>query len=191
MEIEIRAFVKNLKGMEADLIKLNAKKLKQQHIIDYWFCPKKFTRFKQIQMNKPGSYSLRIRQLKEKNKEHLELNTKALSTEKDHNVFLEHETTIDSIEETKKILEIIGFKTYCILEKQRIVYQKGNMLINLEDIKGFNPAVEIEIIADKETDIHKQTITKALRQLGIKNKDIIKTSITNLFMKKYAFKQKT
>lgn len=190
MEIEIRAFVKNLKLIERNLIKLKAKKLKRQHIIDYWFCPKKFARFKQIQMNKPGSYSLRIRQLKQNRKEYLELNTKALATERDHNAFIEYETAIDDVEETKKILETIGFKNYCILEKKRIVYQKSNMLVNLEDIKGFKPAVEIEIIADEEADVHKQTITNTIRQLGIKEKDIIKTSITNLFMKKYAFKQK-
>lgn len=190
MEIEIRAFVKNLKEIETKLVKLGAKKIKQQYIIDYWFCPKTYTRFKQIQMNKPRSYSLRIRHLKENNKEHLELNTKAISTERDHNVFLEHETAIDNIEETKKILKIIGFKIYCILEKQRTVYQKENMLINLEGIKGFNPAVEIEIIADKETEAHKRVIGQTLKQLGIKEKDMIKTSITNLFMKKYAFKQK-
>lgn len=190
MEIEIRAFVKSLELIESNLIELKAKKLKQQHIIDYWFCPKNFTRFNQIQMNKPGSYSLRIRQLKQNGKEYLELNTKALETEEDHNVFIEHETAIDDIEETRKILEIIGFKIYCVLEKRRTVYKKGNMLINLEDIKAFNPAVEIEIISDEETDAHKKTITKTLKQLGIKEKDIIKTSITNLFMKKYAFKQK-
>ena len=190
MEIEIRAFVKDIKKIESKLISLKAKRFKQQHIIDYWFCPKRFTSFKQIQMNKPKSYSLRIRWLKEKNKEYLELNSKAISREKDHNIFIEHETSIDNIGETKSILETIGFKIYCILEKQRTVYQKKNMLINLEDIKGFNPAIEIEIIADEETDIHKQAITKTLKQLGIKEKNIIKTSITNLFMKKYAFKQK-
>lgn len=190
MEIEIRAFVKNMKEIETKLIKSGAKKLNQQQIIDYWFCPKTFTNFKQIQMNKPGSYSLRIRQLKETNKEYLELNTKAISTEKDHNVFIEHETSIDNIEETKEILVIIGFKIYCTLEKQRTVYQKRNMLINLEDIKGFKPAIEIEILADEETEAHKKTIANTLKQLGIKEKDVIKTSITNLFMKKYAFKQK-
>lgn len=190
MEIEIRAFVKNLKEIETKLVKLGAKKLKQQYIIDYWFCPKTFKNFKQIQMNKPGSYSLRIRRLKENNKECLELNAKAISAEKDHNIFIEHETNINNAEETKEILEILGFKTYCILEKTRTVYQKKNMLINLEDIKEFNPAIEIEIIADEETEIHKKTITEMLKQLGIKEKDVIKTSITNLFMKKYAFKQK-
>ncbi len=190
MEIEIRAFAKNLKEIETKLINLKAKKIKQQHIIDYWFCPKNFTNFKQIQMNKPGSYSLRIRQLTEKDRTLLELNTKAISTEKDHNIFIEHETHIDNLEETKEILEAIGFKVYCVLEKTRTVFQKNNMLINLEDIKGFNPAVEIEILADKETDIHKKTIEKTLKELGIKEKDVIKTSITNLFMKEYAFKQK-
>lgn len=191
MEIEIRAFVKNLKEIETKLVKLGAKKLKQQYIIDYWFCLKTFKNFKQIQMNKPGSYSLRIRRLKENNKEFLELNTKAISTEKDHNTFIEHETNIDNAEEAKEILEILGFKTYCVLEKMRAVYQKKNMLINLEDIKGFNPAIEIEIIADEETEAHKKTITALIKQLEIKEKDVIKTSITNLFMKKYAFKQKT
>lgn len=190
MEIEIRAFVKDLKEIETKLVRLKAKKLKQQHIIDYWFCLGRFTNFRQIAQHKLGSYSLRIRQLKEKNKKYLELNVKVLSTKGDHNAFIEHETGITDFEETKNILHALGFKIYCVLEKQRIVYQKQNMLINLEDIKGFNPAVEIEIIADKEADLHKQTITKILKQLGIKERDIIKTSITNLFMKKYAFKQK-
>lgn len=190
MEIEIRAFVKNLDEFERNLIKLKAKKIKQQHIIDYWFCPKNFTRFKQIEQHKVGSYSLRIRQLEEKGKKYLELNAKVLSTSGDHNVFLEHETKIDDLEETENILKAIGFKVYCILDKKRIVYQKENMLINLEDIKGFKPAVEIEIIADEETDRHKEKIMKTFKQLGIKKNEVIKKSVTNLVLKKYAFKKK-
>lgn len=190
MEIEIRAFVDDFKDLEKHLKKIKAKKLKKQRIIDYWFCPKNYKTFKQISMHKPGSYSLRIRCMKEGRKEYLELNTKAIATEGDHNAFIEHETTIDSVEECREILETIGFKIFCVIDKQRTVYQKKNMLINLEDIKGFDPTVEVEIISDVEEEIHKKTITQLLKQIGIKEKNIIKTSITNLFMKKYAFKQK-
>ena len=101
-------------------------------------------------------------------------------------MFIEHETAIEDPKETERILEAIGFKVYCIVDKVRMVYRLGSILINLEDIKGFRPAIELEIIDDKDAEKHKETLRKLLRDLEIPEENLIKRSISNLYMREYA-----
>ena len=74
--------------------------------------------------------------------------------------------------------------------KTRLVYRLGNCLINLEDIKDFKAAIELEIIGkDSNREIHYKKMRNILDILGIHQEDYIETSITRDYMKKYAFKQ--
>ena len=187
MEIEIRAFVDNLESIEKKLKLMKVKKTEITQIKDIWYGPKDASSYEDVKMDHVGSYGLRLRQEKDKP---AELNVKAIITHGDHNVFDEAETNINNIDQMKTILKLIGLKPFCVLEKKRTTYSLDNMKINLEDIKGFEPCIEIEILADEDFDKHKEKIHKMIEKLGIKNKDIIEKSITLLFMKKYGFKQK-
>ena len=181
MEIEVRAFIKNINDFEETKSCLFGEKTY------YWFCVKSARSFESVGMKEVGSYGLRIRKAINENKEIIELNCKVLGKEDDHNVFHEHETKVENFDETKNILDAIGFKIFCIVDKKRITYKLDNCLINIEDIKGYKPAVELEIISDKDEDVHKEHIKKILTKLGIK--EVIDKSITYYYMKEFSFKQ--
>ena len=189
MEIEIRAFIEDIDGIKAKLDVIGAKYYSKERIIDYWFCEKDKGKFEQVQQNAPGSYGLRVRQSEKEGKNIFELNCKVLKKEGDHNAFHEFETKIDNFEQTKKILESIGFKIFCTLDKIRITYSFDRCKINIEDIKGFKPAVELEIISDEHVEENKAFLRELLDKLGIDPKNRIEKSITYLYMKEFAFKQ--
>jgi predicted adenylyl cyclase CyaB len=166
----------------------------KNHIIDYWFCRKESNKFDEVKQDKPGSYGLRIRRTLSddgedgEGKENIEINCKVLEREKDHNAFHEHETKVEDFEQARHILESIGFKVFCVVDKKRTAYRLGKCLINIEDIKGFRPAVELEIIDDKDQEKHKACLNDLLGKLGVGKEDLIEKSITFLYMKDFSFK---
>jgi adenylate cyclase, class 2 len=190
MEIEVRAFIQDVPIFKENLKKIGATFIEETHIIDYWFCDKNASRFEEVQQHEPGSYSLRVRKWMSKSKKRVELNCKVLEKEGDHNAFHEHETEVKNVEETKNILKSVGFKIFCIVDKKREIFKLGNCTINIENIKGFRPAVELEIISDSNQEVHKKYQHELLETLGIHQKDKIEKSITYLYMLKNSFKEK-
>ena len=188
MEIEIRAFINNIEDFKKKIQEIGGKFDSEKHIIDYWFCPKDNTCFEQAQQHKPGSYALRIRKKLKNGQEIVEFNCKVLEKEGDHNAFHEHETTVGSFEQTRQILEKMGFKVFCIIDKNRTTYKLDHCKINIEDIKGFKPAVELEIISDSEIEKHRSYLKDLLNRLGIEEKDKIEKSITFVYMEQFSFK---
>lgn len=189
MEIEIRAFINSIPKFKEKLKSLGATLDSKKHIVDYWFCKKESNCFEQVQQHEQGSYGLRIRRIEgEGEGKAAELNCKVLEKPGDHNAFHEHETKVNNFEQTKNILESIGFKIFCILDKKRTTYKFKNCLINIEDIKGFRPAVELEIISNSNQEQYKKYLRDLLNKLGIKEKDKIDKSITFLYMKEFSFK---
>lgn len=189
MEIEQRAFIDNLEAFEKKVLELGATFKEEKHLIDYWFCETSKTSFDQVKQDKKGSYGLRIRE--DKTKHINELNCKVLDAELDHNVFHEYESKIDDVSQVKKILESIGFKLFCILDKKRRMFSLDHCTINIENIKGFRPAVELEIIADTNIEQHKTFIKEIIDKLGITDENKIEKSITHLYMKEFAFSSKS
>jgi predicted adenylyl cyclase CyaB len=187
MEIEIRAFIPSIKEFEEKVRKLGGVFDSEKHIIDYWFCEKSASKFEQVQQDAPGSYGLRLRIIKGK-KDKIELNCKVLEEHGNHNEFQEYETEVESFDKMKQVLENIGFKIFCIVDKTRRAYKLDNSSINIEDIKGFKPAVELEIIAESRQN-HKASLKQLLDKLGIKEQDKIEKSITFLYMKENSFKR--
>lgn len=186
MEIEIRAFIDNIPKFKEKLERLGAQFKAKKHIIDYWFCPNKSSKFEEVQQKEPGSYGLRLRVVY--GEDGAELNCKVLEKRDDHNAFHEYETKIENFEQAKQILQKTGFKIFCIVDKTRLVYSFENCSINIEDIKGFKPAVELEIISDSDSETHKAYLKNLLNKLEIKEKDKIEKSITYLYMKEFSFK---
>ncbi len=184
MEIEIRAFVKSAKDVEEKIKNLGANLSERIRIIDDWYCINSAKDYSEIKMDKPGSYGLRIRTTFLDDKKKFEINCKVLEKEFDHCAFNEYETQIKEIDEAEKILKAIGFKRFCSIDKKRTSYNLKNATINIEEINGFNPAVEIEIIDDKDIEKHQEDIKTILKNLEIKKEDIIEKSITRLYMDK-------
>ena len=185
MEIEVRAFVNDFDKVKQRLIEINAVKIDETEIEDIWICKNDVKCYEDTKMNKVGSYGLRLRI--QKDRPH-EITVKTIVSERDHQIFDEIETEFKDINKMKKILEIIGFKIFCVLKKKRETFSYRDMKINLEDIEGFRPCVEIEIIDDNNFEDHKDAIRNVFNLLNIDEKDRIETSITSLFMEENAFK---
>ncbi len=156
-------------------------------IVDAYFCSQSVTSFKEIEMNKVGSYSLRLRSEREGDAETSSMNTKIIRSEGDHNAWLEHEIGISSFDQAEQILKTIGFKKYFELRKQRYSFDDAGVHVCLEDIADFQPAIEVEIMATQNTiEEAKKNLLAYLDGHGITQDMIVKKSITNLLMREKA-----
>jgi predicted adenylyl cyclase CyaB len=185
MEIEIRAFIDDFSSIKEILSELGAKKVDETIIEDIWFCKDHIKSYEETKMNKVGSYGLRFRLQKDRKPQ---ICIKTILNENDHQVFGEFETEFENPKEMEKIFQILGFKKFCVVNKKRETYSYENMKINLEDIRGFNPCIEIEIIDHGNFEENKKKMHKITDLLKIKEENRINTSITSLFMEKNSFK---
>ncbi|MFH1505544.1 MAG: class IV adenylate cyclase [archaeon] len=187
MEIEIRAFIEDIEEFKARLEKIGATFVEEKHIVDHWFCREDKKSFDEVLQKHPGDYSLRIRTLETDSGVVCELNSKVLEKLDDHNAFHEYETAVSDFGQTKQILLKCGFKIFSIMDKKRNVYKFEKCLINIEDIKDYRPAVELEIVAGEDVEKHKAYLIGLLDRLGVKQKDRIEKSITYHYMKAKKF----
>lgn len=156
-------------------------------IHDAYFCQKNIKDFHEVEMDKIGSYSLRLRREIKNETTTITINTKTIRNEGDHNAWLENEVNISSFEECKKILETIGFKIFFELKKNRFSFQDGEISVCLEDIDGFRPAIEVEIITSPDKTIEaKNKLLDYFFKNQIEKKAIVEKSITNFLMRKKA-----
>lgn len=156
-------------------------------IEDNYYCLKKVKSFKDVEMDKVGSYSFRLRKEIINKKELSKLNTKIITTFGDHNAWREHETSVASYDECDNIIKSIGFKKFFTFKKIRHTYKVDDILVCLEDIEGFGPIIEVEIITTSEKEKEaKEKLLAFLKSHNIKTDDIVKKSVTNMLMKKKA-----
>lgn len=189
-EVEYRALL--TRDIYLDLLEKGKKKhsLKINNPIvieDSYYCLKGVKNFKEVEMDKVGSYSFRLRKEVKNNKEVSKLNTKIITTFGDHNAWREHETDVSSHDECDKILQSIGFKRFFTFKKKRHSYYVNDILVCLEDIEGFGPIIEVEIITTKEKEKEaKEKLLTFLKIHNIQKDKIVKKSVTNMLMKKNA-----
>jgi len=156
-------------------------------IVDAYFCAKTVTSFKEIEMDKVGSYSLRLRKEEADGKETSTMNTKIIRSEGDHNAWLEHEIGISSFDEGERILGAIGFKKFFELRKNRYSFNDNGVHICLEDIVDFQPAIEVEIMTTNDgIEKAKKDLLTYLSKHGIDEQMIVKKSVTNILMRERA-----
>jgi adenylate cyclase, class 2 len=188
-EVEIRARLTSSQraGVFGKLKSLGAKRGETEILDDIYFCPVRTKKFSQVEMNKVGSYSLRLRHQSKSDKIHTDLNIKVITQHGDHRSWREHETRIENIHEAKQILGFIGFKSFFELKKTRYPFRLGKFSVLVEDIEGFGPALEIEVMTDRaNSEKAKKRIKELFDRLGIKPDQIVPKSVTNLIMKKRA-----
>ena len=190
IEVELRALVPNIEEFKKVLEKKDIKVLRKVYLYDIYYCAKNINKLEEVEMNNVGSYSLRLRKIKEdEKKEKVYLNTKTITKKGDHNAWEEHETQVSDFNEIQEILKMIGFKDFFKLEKNRFYYKYKDLNIFLDNINDFGACIEVEkIVAKGNEDNAKLNIKKFLNSIGINKKDIVAKSVTNLVMKARAFK---
>lgn len=171
----------------AKLEEVGAENLNEGSLTDIYLCPNAVKDFSEIEMDKVGSYSLRIRREVEGKEEKTTVNAKVITNEGDHSAWDEHEISIDSIDSASALFKSIGYKPYFILKKQRWGYRLNNINIFLEKIEDFGWAIEVEIIAPSSlaSDM-KSKLENFLEQMGITREQYVTKSVTNMMMRKFA-----
>ncbi len=190
-EVEFRAL------LDDDQVKILLEKLKsgeveskgEEKIIDLYFCKNDVKDISEVEMKEVGSYSLRLREKDKNGTKGIDLNVKIITSLGDHNVLDEHETVVESLEESYKILTSIGFKLFLKLKKTRNIFyiSAHRMTVNIEYIEDFGFAIEVEIITTLEmVEESKQKIKNYLSDIGVKPDQMVTKSITYLLMNKIA-----
>jgi predicted adenylyl cyclase CyaB len=188
-EIEIRALLNDEQRgvLEAELSDRGAELEERMYIVDMYLCPVAVQSFQEIEMQKVGSFSLRIRKQTANGQTQVEVNTKIITNEGDHNSWEEHETEASSFDEAVAIFQAIGFKSFFTLEKERVTYQVDDMTVCLEDIVDFGPVIEVEVMANKsKSQQAKQRIRAFLTDIGVTDEQIVAKSVTNMLMRERA-----
>jgi predicted adenylyl cyclase CyaB len=188
-EVEIRArLTKDQQNSLPEKLKRMGAKLKSySSLTDTYFCPKSVKKFSEIEMDKVGSYSLRIRNQNHQIDNNAELNVKVINKKGDHNSWGEHEIKFDSLTDAEAILDTIGFKPYFKIVKDRTKYIYKEFTIELENIKDFDTIIEVELLVDEAEDVQaKLKIQKLLEDFGINNSQLFPKSVTNYLMHKWA-----
>jgi len=191
IEVELRALVEDPKDFQEKLKQKGAEHKSSSYLKDVYFCDKKATSVADVEMDKVGSYSLRLRVAEKNGNESVTLNTKTITTHGDHNAWEEHEVKIENFREAALILSTTEFKPFFELEKHRHTYLLNDMEILVEEITDFGGAIEVEIMCmPGEEEDSKAKIKNLLKDgLGLNESEIVPKSVTNIIMKQRAFNQ--
>lgn len=190
-EIEIRALIK---GGDKDLvrekiIKSGAVSKGIRSIHDVYYCDNSCQKVEDAEMNKVGSYSVRIRKEVKDGVTSISYNKKTITTEGDHNSWKEEEEPREDFENANQEMLDSGYKFFFDLDKDREKFILDDMEICLEDIKDFGLGIEVEVMAtQEESDEVKQKIKTFLKSIDVQEEDIVPKSITNIIMHQRAFK---
>lgn len=186
-EIELRFLLPDRQKTEDKLRKLGAKISQHSHIIDYYFCANHIENIKQQDTwyNSPKGFSARIRLMDNDYSGRITttMEVKKAVTPGNHNDLIESEIVVEDYEETKALLELMGYKQFLKIDKERLVYKLEDRKYCFDHIAGWGDAVEIEMMTALPYQQARKIIMKAATAIGLTEKDYIKTSHTNLAMK--------
>ncbi|MDO4419259.1 MAG: class IV adenylate cyclase [Ruminococcus sp.] len=87
---------------------------------------------------------------------------------------IEYETVIDNSDELKKMLQLIGFKEYAIINKSRQVGIIGEITICLDDVEGLGAFIEVEkkVENSHERECTLSDLKNFIFSLGINSKQL-------------------
>lgn len=188
-EIEKRAVLTEAQrdALVRRLDEAGAEVLHESRVVDHYLCSRHVRDFAEIEMDRVGSYSFRVRRQTEGGQEKATVNAKVITTQGDHSAWDEHEITVDSFENTQALLAGIGYKTYFTLDKRRWEYRLGDVGVFLEKIADFGWAVELEILAPASLAAEmKKKLEVLLTEFGVQPDQVSTKSITNQLMRQRA-----
>lgn len=164
IEVEVKAKINSFKEVKKKLKEINAVKFKTEEQEDLYF-------------NSPvknfaiTDEALRIRKTKSYDITNIFITYKGPKIDSKSKTREEIEMKIEDEEKAKKILEHLGFKKVRTVKKNRQYYNYKEYEISLDNIKGLDPYIEIEVSLDGEDDYStaQEGIFKVFELLGIKD----------------------
>lgn len=145
IEVEVKAKIESFDIMRERLENLNAKKIKTEYQEDRYFNSpvKDFAKTDE---------ALRIRKTKTETYERLFITYKGPKIDSKSKTREEVEMEIEDEHKCSKIFENLGFKEVRTVIKNREYYKIDNFEISLDNIKGLDPYMEIEITLEDDSD---------------------------------------
>jgi len=180
-ENEVRALLSPslLEQLPDKLLRAGAIFKGKEVIKDLYFCSQTANSFDTIAMYKTGSYSLRLRAIKTATGSDTQLNAKVITRDGDYGSWEEHETRVESFDETVHILKAVGFKVFFSLEKIRQNFTYENYSIALEEIEDFGPIIEVEVMTPfSEPENIIKDLFNFISTLGVERDQILNRSVT-------------
>lgn len=164
IEVEVKAKIDNFNTVKSKLKDLGYNKTDFEHQEDIYFnAPHKDFRI--------TDEALRIRKVS-KNNENFDLITyKGAKIDKSSKTREEIELAVEDSEKIYNIFERLDFKATATVIKDREIYESGNLIISLDDVKGLDPYMEIEISLDDGSsfDDALAKIFETFKDLGIES----------------------
>ncbi len=164
IEIEIQVNIENSKPL-TDFLEKNADFKSEKHQIDEYFSPAHRT-FIDV---RPVKEWLRLRNSESKyslNYKNWHVNENGKSHYCD-----EYESRVEDLEQVKRILSALNFKSIVKVDKRRKVWNYKDYQISLDSVKGLGDFVEIEYISRDEK-VNPKIITEEmidfLKRIGCK-----------------------
>lgn len=162
IEVEVKAKINSFDIMRERLENLNAEKVKTEYQEDIYF-------------NSPvcnfveTDEALRIRKTKTDTYEKIFITYKGPKIDSESKTREEVEMEIEDENKCKKIFENLGFKEVRTVIKNREYYKVDNYEISLDDIKGLDSYMEIEITLEDGSDYSQaqKNIFEMFEKLGI------------------------
>lgn len=161
MEIEIKAKVGDLGEIRKKLLDLGVVFTNSEQQDDSFFKPNG----REMEDQAPGSSIVRIR----RGKNSSFLNMKEMTPES--GVWKEHETEITNPDETRRIIEKMGYSHIFDINKTREKGSIGCINVCLDNIKQLGKYIELEILGDN-VDEAKQKILELLNKIAINESQI-------------------
>jgi adenylate cyclase, class 2 len=171
MEIEVRARINDLKGIEKSIVGFGANLVKEKKQIDKYYG--------EINLYEKLGYSFLMRVRSEGDENFL---TYKGAESKIDGVWEEYEFSIDNELMAKAMLKSMGLDEIIEVKKNRIEYKLDDLTICLDEIEGLGSFIEIESLDDN--DIDKNRLKKFMDKLDIKEDQVIhKGYVTMLLIK--------
>lgn len=162
IEVEVKAKINSFEEIKEKLAKINAKKIKTEHQEDRYFNSpiKDFAKTDE---------ALRIRKIIKESKENIFITYKGPKINKESKTREEIEIGIEDEKECSKIFKRLGFNEVRSVIKDREYFEIENYEISLDDVKGLDPYMEIEIVLEDGSDYTEAQngIFKMFKTLGI------------------------
>ncbi len=95
----------------------------------------------------------------------------------------EHELVVSDFREARAVLERLGFTPVATVEKTRERFERDDMCIVVDDVKGLGRFIEVEMLLEERIEQAEERIFQFLEGLGISRASTIRDSYLELLNK--------
>lgn len=164
IEVEVKAKINDFEEIRSKLNNMDAIKLDSEHQEDIYFnAPHKDFKI--------TDEALRIRKITKNNQNFEVITYKGAKIDKSSKTRREIEVKIEDYKKFYDIFECLDFKASANVIKYREIFEIDNLIISLDDVKGLDPYMEIEISLEDGSDYDDalNKIFEMFKTLGIQD----------------------